>query len=140
MEGRIIATIEAGRLTMLRTLATTPDYRMELVIKTREPVAPSPSSSSGPFFSSKCAWTVADTDRRWRWGFAWEPAQTGGFPRSLAMPLWPAFFPVFIRSCAWWWNDIRMWRRRPGHCRRCGYDLRGLAEGSPCPECGSSKK
>ncbi len=32
---------------------------------------------------------------------------------------------------------ILLWRRaRPGHCARCGHDLRGIASGR-CPECGS---
>jgi len=33
--------------------------------------------------------------------------------------------------------SIFLWRRaRPGHCARCGHDLRGVASGR-CPECGS---
>ncbi|TVQ32249.1 MAG: hypothetical protein EA376_06265 [Phycisphaeraceae bacterium] len=35
------------------------------------------------------------------------------------------------------WRTIRPWRRRRrGLCMRCGYDLRELAIGARCPECG----
>lgn len=41
------------------------------------------------------------------------------------------FVPLFgIRSAR------RAIRRRRGLCTRCAYDLKGLAPGSPCPECG----
>lgn len=35
---------------------------------------------------------------------------------------------------------VRRLVRRPAHaCRRCRYDLRGLPEGAPCPECGAAR-
>jgi hypothetical protein len=50
------------------------------------------------------------------------------------IPLWP--IPLLLTSAAlWtWWRRIQ--NRVPGHCRACRYDLRGLALGAPCPECG----
>ena len=33
---------------------------------------------------------------------------------------------------------VRVCRRRRGACRYCAYDLRGLAAGTACPECGKA--
>lgn len=35
---------------------------------------------------------------------------------------------------------INRFRRPPWECRRCRYDLRGLPEDSPCPECGQEQR
>lgn len=55
---------------------------------------------------------------------------------ALYIPLWPLIV-LFGGSTTLMW-----WRSRsavvPGHCRKCGYDLRGIAT-EPCPECGMTK-
>lgn len=55
-------------------------------------------------------------------------------PQYVAViPLWP--FVVVLAGLSWWF-----WRRgtvRPGHCRRCGYNLTGNRSGQ-CPECGAA--
>jgi hypothetical protein len=65
----------------------------------------------------------------------------GGFGRSrwVAVPyLTPmvpcAALPGMMLIGAW----RRRRRERSGLCRTCGYALRGLPAGSPCPECGTS--
>ena len=54
---------------------------------------------------------------------------------ELALPLWMLTL-VFIAPAAWLWVNRR--KLRPTDCKRCGYDLRGLA-GNKCPECGSPR-
>ncbi len=59
-------------------------------------------------------------------------------------PVWPGFAlnTIFYALIAWglWQVPLairRRRRRRKGFCVRCGYDLKGLTAGVPCPECGT---
>jgi hypothetical protein len=51
---------------------------------------------------------------------------------SLKLPLWMPAAPVLLILAV---IAFIRWRIRPGHCRGCGYDLRGTP-GPVCPECG----
>ncbi len=57
--------------------------------------------------------------------------------RHVAFPLWVplillSIWPVFCII------DRVRFRFPPGHCRACGYDLRGSMESKTCPECGEA--
>jgi len=54
---------------------------------------------------------------------------------TVSAPAWGVVLVAGILPAVWLY---RMTRRRhpPGHCRRCGYDLRG--GGDRCPECGTA--
>ena len=83
------------------------------------------------------------TEERYGFGVSWSvdsrtdyPGPTVTLGRERYMPIWPlalaaAVFPVGRLAA--------VLRRRltipPGHCRRCGYDLRATPE--RCPECGT---
>ncbi len=67
---------------------------------------------------------------------------------GLVLPLLPRW-PEFIINTAFWAGVLwlvfggaawlrGLWRIRQGRCAACGYDLRGLAPRSTCPECGGS--
>ena len=65
----------------------------------------------------------------WRSWNAWR----AHWPTSLGVPLYAALVAVAIPT-------LLVWRFVPkfprGHCRRCGYNLKGLTE-ARCPECGT---
>ena len=54
----------------------------------------------------------------------------------VAIPLWLLLIPAAVAWAPAGWRAARgRTRRRPGHCRVCGYDLRATPE--RCPECGT---
>jgi hypothetical protein len=79
-----------------------------------------------------------------RWSCSWLPGVRWGgaakgkgrWPRQweVAVPLW---MPGAACAGLYALGRRRGWAHEPGHCRRCGYDLRGVT-GEVCPECGAA--
>lgn len=53
---------------------------------------------------------------------------------NVFIPLWLPLLPLLILAAVVIYRDRT--RRPPGHCRKCGYDLKGNTTGR-CPECGT---
>lgn len=78
-----------------------------------------------------------------RWGvgsFPWLPRWRFGRSDQVVIPLWLPFTVAAIPTAVLFYRDRPAARRaREGKCVTCGYDLRGLAPGAPCPECGRAR-
>jgi hypothetical protein len=77
------------------------------------------------------------------WGYHGVPGIENRVRALAWRPIWPGFVLNTIFYALLTWSliraprTLRRWRRRrAGLCLACGYDLKGLAEGAPCPECG----
>lgn len=68
----------------------------------------------------------------WTWN-EWRPLPVARGPVSfLVVPMWVPLVLIAVPSLIAW----RSTTRRPGHCRKCQYDLTGNVSGV-CPECGT---
>lgn len=78
-------------------------------------------------------WICQDFHADLSWWFWWR-FELRPSPMGVVMvPLWVVSLAGAVAT-AWGW---RVSRRESTHgCERCGYDLRGLAAGAACPECG----
>lgn len=76
----------------------------------------------GPFFADR-----SDEPIEWSPAFRDTPVR-GDLSFPLIYPILATLIPGTILA-------LRH-RFRPGHCKRCGYDLTGLEADAPCPECG----
>lgn len=92
-------------------------------------------------------WPVLGTGLTWQFGVISDPQSAwprAWIPRILQtkattivrIPWWLlAALPCGLTVWTWWGS----WRRDPGRCPVCRYDLTGLAS-SVCPECGGPGK
>ncbi|MDB5358244.1 MAG: hypothetical protein JWN24_4697 [Phycisphaerales bacterium] len=55
--------------------------------------------------------------------------------RQYFVPYWSVALLLAIPPTAWLASSRRQWRRSPGQCIHCGYDLRATPD--RCPECGT---
>ena len=72
--------------------------------------------------------------RDWNfWEYVSSLQEPTHFDSLISVPLWLPFLFVGLPTLLVWRFVPRFPR---GHCRRCGYDLKGLTE-ARCPECGT---
>lgn len=82
---------------------------------------------------SQGPWYIVDVSNPLKWLTA---------PQSLSIyfrfPIWlPAWIAIGFVACGRLDRWIKQLRLKPGHCKACGYDLRGNESGI-CPECGEA--
>jgi hypothetical protein len=89
-------------------------------------------STSRLIFSSREPSYLGFSFYRFDFNFPNHPIPNGWF--GLAIPLW---FPLLccVVAPAIWFRKRRHLPPLPGHCRKCGYDLRATPD--RCPECGT---
>ncbi|MEK6701474.1 MAG: hypothetical protein AABZ53_04365, partial [Planctomycetota bacterium] len=84
---------------------------------------------------------VAHNETYGSFAAAWRPFRAGG-PREsrFLFPLWQPMLALGLLAAFAFGTVAGGMRARRGYCSGCGYDLRGLANDTPCPECGKASE
>lgn len=95
-----------------------------------------PFDAAGELNSPGLAWATTDHMFRSQWTplLRWPGGPRGGSIPEIAVPTWMIAALLTGTTAVVW----RRWRRagRIGSCDRCGYCVKALTDGAPCPECG----
>jgi hypothetical protein len=59
---------------------------------------------------------------------------------NMRIPLWLPPLLLAIPTALMWRTHHIAHRRKPGMCKKCGYDITGLVSKGTCPECGTGIK
>lgn len=65
------------------------------------------------------------------WWFRWSMQPKA---KQAVVPMWAIGVLAGGLTVFAWWRATRV---KKGHCAQCSYDLKGLAAGAVCPECGA---
>jgi hypothetical protein len=70
----------------------------------------------------------------------WQPYfMNADFGKALLLPLWiPCLLTLIPTSIAYRLDLLANRLASAGGCPACGYSLKGISPGSPCPECGQT--
>jgi hypothetical protein len=82
-------------------------------------------------------WWLGRSFGPFKWGWTWWWPASDLY--TICLPLWMPVLPVLaVTATAWRLDTLARLRARERACPKCGYSLAGLADGSPCPECGTT--
>lgn len=91
-----------------------------------------PRFQPAPRYTVLFSWQPIDNPEWW-----WSLRQRWpGQPIQAIIPLWWIALPSALAAAGLWRLERRFLHRGGLLCPRCDYDLAGLEEGRPCPECG----
>ena len=100
-------------------------YAGEVLIDWQEPWSVIPASTSSDFARHSAPFS-------WWFDVYRVTAPSGTTFNFVSIPIW-VLVVLFATPTIWLWRGD--WRKQPGLCIKCGYDLRANTTGI-CPECG----
>jgi hypothetical protein len=76
---------------------------------------------------------LAEPQMFWSFNYDTKRSRTGT-TSIVSVPIWCFQLPLTASSAWLWRRDRRL--SKPGLCKQCNYDLRGIEKDKACPECG----